>query len=81
MLHKKNSLYDRCIKTNRSFLSHTDPFGRKLAIILSSIIFIVGGILQAVAQNLPTMLAGRFIAGCKFLLLIYTVIGIFYQSA
>ncbi|KAI7857479.1 general substrate transporter [Circinella umbellata] len=40
-----------------------DPFGRKLAIILSSIIFIVGGILQAVAQNLPTMLAGRFIAG------------------
>ncbi|KAI9317407.1 general substrate transporter [Dichotomocladium elegans] len=40
-----------------------DPFGRKLAIILASVIFIVGGILQTVAQNVASMLAGRFIAG------------------
>ncbi|KAI8139029.1 general substrate transporter [Fennellomyces sp. T-0311] len=40
-----------------------DRFGRKLAIIVSSVIFIIGGILQAVAQNLATMLAGRFVAG------------------
>ncbi|KAI9488205.1 general substrate transporter [Zychaea mexicana] len=40
-----------------------DPYGRKLAIIVSSVIFIVGGILQAVAQNLATMMAGRFVAG------------------
>ncbi|KAJ8656085.1 hypothetical protein O0I10_008308 [Lichtheimia ornata] len=40
-----------------------DPFGRKKTIMFSSIVFIVGGILQAVAQNVSTMLAGRFVAG------------------
>lgn len=42
-----------------------DPFGRKKTIMFSSLVFILGGILQAVAQNVATMLAGRFIAGCK----------------
>ncbi|KAI8969312.1 general substrate transporter [Mycotypha africana] len=40
-----------------------DPFGRKWSIVLSSLVFIVGSILQVVAQNLPTMMAGRFIGG------------------
>ncbi|EIE75315.1 hypothetical protein G6F46_003111 [Rhizopus delemar] len=40
-----------------------DPFGRKWTIVLSSIIFIVGSVLQVAAQNLPTMLAGRFFGG------------------
>ncbi|KAG2172225.1 hypothetical protein INT43_004766 [Umbelopsis isabellina] len=40
-----------------------DRWGRKFAIVLSSIIFVVGGILQVVAHNMDTMLAGRFVAG------------------
>ncbi|KAJ2962452.1 hypothetical protein NQZ79_g2349 [Umbelopsis isabellina] len=40
-----------------------DRWGRKFAIVLSSLIFVVGGILQVVAHNMPTMLAGRFVAG------------------
>lgn len=46
----------------RSFI---DRWGRKFAIVLSSVIFVVGGILQVVATNMATMLAGRFVAGCK----------------
>ncbi|KAI8637011.1 general substrate transporter [Parasitella parasitica] len=40
-----------------------DPYGRKWSIVLSSFIFIIGSILQVVAQNLPTMMAGRFFGG------------------
>lgn len=48
-------------------MGNIDPFGRKKTIMFSSLVFILGGILQAVAQNVSTMLAGRFIAGCKLL--------------
>ncbi|KAG2174486.1 hypothetical protein INT44_006749 [Umbelopsis vinacea] len=40
-----------------------DRWGRKFAIVFSSIIFTIGGILQTVATNMSMMLAGRFIAG------------------
>ncbi|CEP15143.1 hypothetical protein [Parasitella parasitica] len=40
-----------------------DPFGRKWSVVLSSFIFIIGSILQVVATNLPTMMAGRFFGG------------------
>lgn len=42
-----------------------DRWGRKFAIVFSSLVFVVGGILQVVAHNMAMMLAGRFIAGCK----------------
>ncbi|CEG81043.1 hypothetical protein RMATCC62417_15292 [Rhizopus microsporus] len=40
-----------------------DPLGRRWTIILSSFVFIIGSILQVAAQNLATMLAGRFFGG------------------
>ncbi|ORY94966.1 general substrate transporter [Syncephalastrum racemosum] len=40
-----------------------DPFGRKKAIMLGSVVFLIGGILQTVAQNVDTMMAGRFVTG------------------
>ncbi|KAI8096978.1 general substrate transporter [Halteromyces radiatus] len=40
-----------------------DPVGRKKAIIIFSVIFILGGLLQTLAHNLDTMMAGRFVAG------------------
>lgn len=41
----------------------SDYIGRRLALIASSIIFIVGVALQTIAVNLPPFLAGRFFAG------------------
>lgn len=43
-----------------------DPIGRKRAIMIYSVVFVLGGLLQALATNLDTMMAGRFIAGRKF---------------
>jgi predicted MFS family arabinose efflux permease len=43
-----------------------DRWGRRFAIVLSSIIFVLGGILQVVATNMSMMLAGRFLAGCEY---------------
>ncbi|PHZ14349.1 general substrate transporter [Rhizopus microsporus ATCC 52813] len=40
-----------------------DPLGRRWTIVLSSFVFIIGSILQVAAQNLETMLAGRFFGG------------------
>ncbi|KAF7731871.1 hypothetical protein EC973_007702 [Apophysomyces ossiformis] len=40
-----------------------DPFGRKLAIIFSAVVFVLGAMLQTVAQNVSTLMAGRFVAG------------------
>ncbi|CEG66505.1 hypothetical protein RMATCC62417_03072 [Rhizopus microsporus] len=40
-----------------------DPLGRRWTIVLSSFVFIIGSILQVAAQNLATMLAGRFFGG------------------
>jgi predicted MFS family arabinose efflux permease len=46
-----------------------DRWGRKFAIVLSSLIFVLGGILQVVATNMGMMLAGRFFAGCEYRLM------------
>lgn len=43
----------------------TDPLGRRWTIVLSSFVFIIGSILQVAAQNLATMMAGRFFGGSK----------------
>ena len=40
-----------------------DRFGRKMTILIGSLICLVGGILQAAAQNLAMILVGRIIAG------------------
>ncbi|CAO3686482.1 unnamed protein product [Rhizopus stolonifer] len=40
-----------------------DPLGRKWTIVISSFVFIIGSILQVAAQNLDTMMAGRFFGG------------------
>ncbi|CAO3592943.1 unnamed protein product [Absidia cylindrospora] len=40
-----------------------DPIGRKKAIMAYSVVFVLGGLLQTLATNLDTMMAGRFIAG------------------
>ncbi|KAI9486579.1 MAG: general substrate transporter [Benjaminiella poitrasii] len=40
-----------------------DRSGRKWSIVFSTVIFMVGSILQVVAHNLPTMMAGRFFGG------------------
>ncbi|KAI7907082.1 general substrate transporter [Cokeromyces recurvatus] len=40
-----------------------DRSGRKWSIIISTFIFIIGSILQVVAKNLATMMAGRFFGG------------------
>ncbi|KAI8057223.1 general substrate transporter [Syncephalis plumigaleata] len=40
-----------------------DRFGRRLACISGAIIFIGGGMMQTFAQDLPLLMAGRFIAG------------------
>ncbi|KAL9947314.1 Plasma membrane low glucose sensor [Verticillium nonalfalfae] len=40
-----------------------DYIGRRLALVASSVIFILGVILQTIATNLPPFLAGRFFAG------------------
>ncbi|RCH88311.1 hypothetical protein CU098_004910 [Rhizopus stolonifer] len=40
-----------------------DPFGRKWIIVLSSVVFLLGSALQVAAQNMNTMLAGRFLGG------------------
>lgn len=40
-----------------------DWLGRKLTVLIGSIIFLVGGILQTAAQNLGYLYAGRLLAG------------------
>lgn len=40
-----------------------DWLGRRLSIMVGAIIFCVGGILQAAAQNISYMYAGRAVAG------------------
>ncbi|PSN75545.1 general substrate transporter [Corynespora cassiicola Philippines] len=40
-----------------------DLLGRRIAIIIGSLVFILGGILQAVAQNISFLYSGRAIAG------------------
>ncbi|KAG1144014.1 hypothetical protein G6F37_001778 [Rhizopus arrhizus] len=40
-----------------------DPLGRRWTIVLSSFVFIIGSILQVAAQNMATMMAGRFFGG------------------
>ncbi|KAG8878213.1 hypothetical protein FRB98_006314 [Tulasnella sp. 332] len=40
-----------------------DRYGRRLAILVGSIVFLLGGTLQTAAQNKGMMLAGRFFAG------------------
>ncbi len=40
-----------------------DHIGRRLALIISSLVFIVGVIFQAASTALPLFLAGRFFAG------------------
>lgn len=40
-----------------------DRFGRKLAIMAYSLVFILGGVLQTVGADLSMMYAGRFFAG------------------
>lgn len=40
-----------------------DRFGRKLSVMGYSVIFIVGGILQAIGINIGMLYAGRFFAG------------------
>ncbi|KAL7316961.1 hypothetical protein PS15m_003377 [Mucor circinelloides] len=40
-----------------------DPFGRKWSIVLSTLVFLAGSVMQVAAQNLPTMMAGRFFGG------------------
>lgn len=50
-----------------------DIFGRKWAIIISSLIFTAGGILQAAAQNFGVMIAGRVVLGIALGLLSGTV--------
>ncbi|KAH7359958.1 general substrate transporter [Pyrenochaeta sp. MPI-SDFR-AT-0127] len=40
-----------------------DWLGRRLAIIVGAIVFILGGVLQAVAKTLPYLYSGRAIAG------------------
>ncbi|KAI8335110.1 general substrate transporter [Chlamydoabsidia padenii] len=40
-----------------------EPVGRKKAIMIFAVVFLLGGLLQALATNLDTMMAGRFIAG------------------
>lgn len=44
-----------------------DPLGRRWTIVLSSFVFIIGSILQVAAQNLATMLAGRFFGGSRLI--------------
>jgi len=43
-----------------------DPFGRKWSIVLSTLVFLAGSVMQVAAQNLPTMMAGRFFGGCMY---------------
>lgn len=40
-----------------------DRVGRRIAIIIGAVCFILGGILQAVAQNIAYLYSGRAIAG------------------
>ncbi|CAE7199104.1 unnamed protein product [Rhizoctonia solani] len=40
-----------------------DSIGRRKAIVVGCIVFIIGGTLQTAAQNLSMMMAGRFLAG------------------
>lgn len=40
-----------------------DKLGRRLAIVIGAVFFILGGVLQAVAQNLSFLYSGRAIAG------------------
>ncbi|KAG8982637.1 hypothetical protein FRB94_003367 [Tulasnella sp. JGI-2019a] len=40
-----------------------DRYGRRLAILVGAIVFLLGGTLQTAAQNKGMMLAGRFFAG------------------
>jgi SP family sugar:H+ symporter-like MFS transporter len=40
-----------------------DRIGRRLALIVSSVVFIFGVILQTAATQLPMFVAGRFFAG------------------
>ncbi|KAI7886856.1 general substrate transporter [Mucor mucedo] len=41
----------------------SDRFGRKWCIVWSSVIFLAGSVMQVVAKNLATMMAGRFFGG------------------
>ena len=41
-----------------------DRFSRRSAIMVAALIFLLGGGLQAGAQNRHMMMAGRFFAGC-----------------
>lgn len=38
--------------------------GRRFSMLVSSLVFCVGGILQTVAQDLPMLLAGRYACPC-----------------
>lgn len=40
-----------------------DKLGRRLAIIIGCLIFMLGGALQTAAMNIDSMMAGRFFAG------------------
>jgi predicted MFS family arabinose efflux permease len=40
-----------------------DRFGRRLAVIGYSVIFIVGGVLQAIGTDIGMLYAGRILAG------------------
>lgn len=40
-----------------------DAIGRRKAIMIGTIIFLIGGTIQTAAQNLSMMLGGRFVAG------------------
>jgi MFS family permease len=44
-----------------------DPIGRKWSIVFSSLVFLMGSVMQVAAKNLATMMAGRFFGGCKYL--------------
>ncbi|KAI8147437.1 general substrate transporter [Fennellomyces sp. T-0311] len=40
-----------------------DPYGRRVAIICASLLFILGSIVQVAAPNVASMMAGRFVGG------------------
>jgi MFS family permease len=45
-------------------LLYIDRLGRKKALIINTIIYVIGSALQAGTQNVPMMLFGRFVGGC-----------------
>ena len=41
----------------------SDRFGRRLVILVTALIFVIGALLSAAAQNVPTLLVGRLLIG------------------